>query len=57
MSTVTFDQFNAYLMNKIMCSYLKILFGASVSTKIFGSTVVFNIDNNSKCFLSSKSAS
>ncbi len=28
----------------------------TVSTKILGSTTVFNIDNNNKCFLSSKSA-
>jgi len=27
-----------------------------VSTKILSSTTVFNIDNNKKCFLSSKSA-
>ncbi len=27
----------------------------TVSTKILGSTTVFNIDNNQKCFLSSKS--
>ncbi len=27
-----------------------------VSTKILGGTTVFNIDNNQKCFLSSKSA-
>ncbi len=28
----------------------------SVSTKILGSTTVFNIDDNKKCFLSTKSA-
>ncbi len=28
----------------------------TVSTKIFSSTTVFNIDNNNKCFLSTKSA-
>ncbi len=28
----------------------------TVSTKILSSTTVFNIDNNKKCFLSSKSA-
>jgi len=27
-----------------------------VSTKILGSTTIFNIHNNNKCFLSSKSA-
>jgi len=28
----------------------------TVSTKILSSTTIFNIDNNKKCFLSSKSA-
>ncbi len=51
--TVTFDQFNAFLMNKsinflfFICTDPK--FCMSVSTKIW---TIFNFDNNQKCFLS-----
>ncbi len=79
--TVTFDQFNASLLNKSITyiqtysdiynvrkdfyfySILNFLFikeswniiHITISTKIWSSTTVFNIDNNQKCFLSSKS--
>ena len=45
------DQFYAYLLNKSI-NFLK----KKVSTKICSSITVFSIDNNQKCFLSSKSA-
>ncbi len=49
-------QINAVLLNFIfICESWKIKY-ITVSTKILCSTTVFNIDNNQKCFLSSKSA-
>ncbi len=49
-------QINAVLLNFLfICESWKIKC-ITVSTKISCSTTVFNIDNNQKCFLSSKSA-
>ncbi len=50
------SQINAALLNFLfICESWKIKY-ITVSTKILCSTTVFNIDNNQKCFLSSKSA-
>ncbi len=52
---LTFDQFNMPLLNKTI--FYPILSNSSVSLflqKIL-STTIFNIDDNQKCFLSSKS--
>ncbi len=60
--TVTFDQFNASLMNKSINLFFKYYWPKTfewqcltVSTKILCSTTVFNINNNHKYSLSSKS--
>ncbi len=54
-----FYHFHAWIKLLISLSFLNLiqcLSGIIVSTKIFSSKTVFNIDNNEKCFLSSKSA-
>ncbi len=56
--TVTFDQFNVALQNTIIIFFFLLTYKwwITVYTKILCSTTVFNIDNNQKCVLSSKSA-
>ncbi len=49
-------QINAVLLNFLFCESSVKIKCIMVSTKILCSTTVFNIDNNYKCFLSSKSA-
>jgi len=44
------------IYNKCCSFELLSVIRLSVSTKILSSTTVFNIDNNKKCFLSSKSS-
>ncbi len=47
---------NAVLLNFLFIKESWKIKCITVSTKTFSSTTVFNIDNNQKCFLSSKSA-